>query len=354
MPSPRLDRRTLLLSTASTAAGGLVLAGAQPAVAAPRVSRTLARGLRVPWGLAFLPNGDALVGERVNGRIHRVARRGGRTLVGRIAVSDVGEGGLLGLAVAPTFGSGGDRWVYAYFTSTSGDNRIERRRLSRGALGDPELVLDGIPAAANHDGGRLAFGPDGLLYVGTGDAGVSSRAQDLGSPAGKILRMTPTGGVPDGNPFDTLVWSYGHRNVQGITWDGRGRMWAAELGQSRQDELNRIRPGRNYGWPDSEGQSSDPDHTDPFVTWRPASCSPSGIAAAGGRIWVGALRGQALWSVQLGGRNPGRKVRHFHERYGRIRTVAKAPDGSLWITTSNRDGRGDPARSDDRVIRLTL
>jgi glucose/arabinose dehydrogenase len=355
MASPRLDRRTLLVSSASTAvATGLVAAGAGPADAAPRVSRTLATGLRVPWGLAFLPNGDALVGERVNGRIHRVSRRGGRTRVGTIEVSAVGEGGLLGIAVAPTFGSGGDRWVYYYFTSTSADNRIERRRLSGGALGDPELLLDRIPSASNHDGGRLAFGPDGMLYVGTGDAGVSSRSQNLGSLAGKILRMTPTGGVPDGNPFDSLVWSYGHRNVQGLAWDGRGRMWASELGQSRQDELNRILPGRNYGWPDSEGRSSDPEHKDPLVTWRPENCSPSGIAAARGRIWVGALRGEALWSVRSSGPDRGRKVRHFHERFGRIRTVAKAPDGSLWITTSNRDGRGTPGRLDDRVVRITL
>jgi glucose/arabinose dehydrogenase len=183
---------------------------------------------------------------------------------------------------------------------------------------------------------------------------VPARSQNLGSLAGKVLRMTPTGDVPAGNPFDTLVWSYGHRNVQGLTWDGRGRMWASELGQARQDEVNRIRPGRNYGWPEAEGRSSDPDFTDPFATWNPAVCSPSGIAYARGRLWVAALRGRSLWSVQLNGRNRGRKVRHFNQRFGRIRTVATAPDGSLWITTSNRDGRGDPVRADDRVIRITL
>jgi glucose/arabinose dehydrogenase len=299
-------------------------------------------------------NGDALVTERVSGRIHRVSRRGGSTPVGRISVDNAGEGGLLGLAVAPTFGSGGDRWLYYYFTSTAGDNRIERREFRGGELGDPEPLIDGIPSNVNHDGGRLAFGPDGMLYVGTGDAGVPARAQNLGSLAGKILRMTPTGRIPDGNPFDTLVWSYGHRNVQGLTWDDRGRMWASELGQNSQDEVNHIRPGRNYGWPEAEGQSSDPDFTDPFVTWRTENCSPSGIAFARGRLWVGALRGESLWSVRVGGRNSGRKVRHFDQTFGRIRTVATAPDGSLWITTSNRDGRGDPTRADDRVIRITL
>ena len=308
----------------------------------------------MPWGLAFLVNGDALVGERVTGRIHRVDKQGGSKRVATIPVNDAGEGGLLGLAVAPTFGSGGDRWVYYYFTSTSGDNRVERRAFRGGEMGEPELLLDGIPSGINHDGGRLAFGPDGMLYVGTGDAGVPARAQNLGSLAGKILRINPDGSQPDDNPFDSLVWSYGHRNVQGITWDDRGRMWASELGQSSQDEVNRIRPGRNYGWPDAEGRSSDPDYTDPFATWRPENCSPSGIAYARGRLWVAALRGQSLWSVRLDGRNRGRKVRHFHQRFGRIRTVATAPDGSLWITTSNRDGRGTPTRADDRVIRITL
>ena len=351
MPVPRLDRRTLLTSTAAGTA--LVAAGSAPAGAAPRVSRTLARDLRVPWGLAFLLNGDALVGERVTGRIHRVDKQGGSKPVAMISVNDAGEGGLLGLAVAPTFGSG-DRWVYYYFTSTAGDNRVERREFRGGEMGEPELLLDGIPSGINHDGGRLAFGPDGMLYVGTGDAGVPARAQNRRSLAGKILRMTPTGGVPGDNPFDSLVWSYGHRNVQGVTWDDRGRMWASELGQSSQDEVNRILPGRNYGWPDSEGRSSDPDHTDPFATWSPAACSPSGIAYARGRLWVAALRGQSLWSVRLDGTNRGRKVRHFNQRFGRIRTVATAPDGSLWITTSNRDGRGDPTRADDRVIRITL
>jgi glucose/arabinose dehydrogenase len=352
MPSPRLDRRTLLASTAAGTA--LAAAGGAPALAAPRAARVLARDLRVPWGLAFLPNGDALVGERVTGRIHRVSRNGGRTPVGRIPVDDAGEGGLLGLAVSPTFGSGGDRWLYYYFTSTSGDNRIERRELRGGQLGAPQLLLDDVPAGRIHDGGRLAFGPDGMLYVGTGDAGNPAQAQNRASFAGKILRLTPSGGVPAGNPFDTRVWSYGHRNVQGLTWDDRGRMWASELGQNRRDEVNRIRPGRNYGWPEAEGASRDPDHTDPLVTWRPENCSPSGVAYVRGRLWVGALRGESLWSVRLDGRNRGRKVRHFHGRFGRIRTVAAAPDGSLWITTSNRDGRGDPTRADDRVVRVTL
>lgn len=342
-----LDRRTLLAAAATAP-----LLAVQPAQAAPAAGKVLAQDLKVPWGLAFLPNGDALVGERPNGRVHRIRKGGGRRHVGTLgAVRDRGEGGLLGIAVAPTFAE--DHWVYLYFTSAD-DNRIVRKRFRNGSFGRTRLVLDGIPSASNHNGGRLGFGPDGMLYASTGDAGDTSLAQDKNSLGGKILRMTPTGGVPDDNPFDSRVWSYGHRNVQGLAWDGSGRMWASELGQNTRDELNRIRPGRNYGWPEVEGGDGDGPYTDPLVTWSTDECSPSGIAVARGRAWVGALRGRSLWSVRLSGPKAGRKVRHFEGDYGRIRTVQKAPDGSLWITTSNRDGRGDPSANDDRIIRITL
>lgn len=342
-----LDRRTLLAAAATAP-----LLAVQPAQAAPAAGKVLAQDLKVPWGLAFLPNGDALVGERPNGRVHRIRKGGGRRHVGTLgAVRDRGEGGLLGIAVAPTFAE--DHWVYLYFTSAD-DNRIVRKRFRNGSFGRTRLVLDGIPSASNHNGGRLGFGPDGMLYASTGDAGDTSLAQDKNSLGGKILRMTPTGGVPDDNPFDSRVWSYGHRNVQGLAWDGSGRMWASELGQNTRDELNRIRPGRNYGWPEVEGGDGDGPYADPLVTWSTDECSPSGIAVARGRAWVGALRGRSLWSVRLSGPKAGRKVRHFEGDYGRIRTVQKAPDGSLWITTSNRDGRGDPSANDDRIIRITL
>ena len=343
-----LARRTLLAAAAATP-----LVAAVPAAAAPKARKVLAKDLRVPWGLAFLPDGDALVGERPNGNVHRIRRGGGRSKVGTLSsVVDNGEGGLLGIAVGPDFAD--DRWVYFYFTSKD-DNRIVRKRYRDGSLGRTHVLLDGIPAASNHDGGRLAFGPDGMLYASTGDAGDTSSAQDKKSLGGKILRMTPSGGVPDGNPFDSRVWSYGHRNVQGIAWDSRGRMWATELGQNTRDELNRIRPGRNYGWPEVEGGDGEGPYADPFVTWSPtSSCSPSGLAIAGGRAWVGALAGDCLYSVRLSGERKRTIVRHFHEDFGRIRTVQKAPDGSLWITTSNRDGRGSPTDNDDRVIRITL
>ena len=220
-------------------------------------AEVLATGLEVPWGLTFLPTGEALVGERNSGRIYRIPADGGeRTLVGTVpGVVPDGEGGLLGLAVDPLFIH--DSFVYAYLTAEA-DNRIIRFRLTPGEpeVYDVEVVLDGIAKAGNHDGGALAFGPDGMLYAGVGDAGDPSRAQDPASLNGKILRMDPLGNPPteDPNPDpDSLVWSMGHRNVQGLAWDSRGRLWATEFGQDTFDEVNLIEPGGNYGWPEVEG-----------------------------------------------------------------------------------------------------
>ena len=285
-----VDRRALLLSGAV----GATLLGAGPADAAPRVGKVLARNLEVPWGIAFLPSGNALVSERISGRVHLVRKNGTRKHVGTVrgVGSDVGEGGLLGLAVSPRFRE--DRWVYAYYTSGS-DNRIVRMKYVDGRLRrKQDLLLAGIPMSTIHNGGRLLFTPGGLLLASTGDAADGSTAQSLGSLGGKILRLTPGGGVPGKNPFGSYVFSYGHRNPQGLAFDGRGRLWAAELGQSTRDELNRIRRGGNYGWPVVEGGDGGGPFRDPIATWATAECSPSGVAVAGGRAWVGALRGRAL------------------------------------------------------------
>jgi len=349
-----LDRRTMLLSGLVSGALGATALAATPADAAPTIGRVLAKNLEVPWGVAFLPSGDALVSERINGNIHRVRRTGGRHLVGTVTGlgSNAGEGGLLGLAVASTFPQ--DRWLYAYL-STSSDNRVVRMKYVNGTIGPQHVILAGIPTETNHNGGRLAFGPEGLLYASTGDALDSSQAQNTDALNGKILRMTPRGEVPAGNPFGNFVWTYGHRNVEGITFDAKGRMWAAEFGLNTRDEMNHIVKGKNYGWPIVEGGDGPGPFKDPFVTWSPTSiCSPSGIATAKGRAWVGALHGTALWSVRLDGPHRRHKVRHFYNTFGRIRTVQKAPDGSLWITTSNRDGRGTPVATDDRVIRILV
>ncbi|NJP33564.1 PQQ-dependent sugar dehydrogenase [Micromonospora thermarum] len=311
----------------------------------------VATGLEVPWGLAFLPDGSALVAERNSGRVLRVRRGSAPQQVARIAgVSAVGESGLLGLAVSPRYRS--DGYVYAFFTSAV-DNRIVRFRLTAPQVQQP--ILTGLARASVHNGGRIAFGPDGLLYAGVGDAGVAASAQDPRSRNGKILRLRPDGGVPGSNPIaGSLVYSLGHRNVQGLAWDWRGRLYATEFGASTWDEVNRIVPGGNYGWPVVEGVAGDPRFRDPVVTWRPAEASPSGAAIVGGNVlYVAALRGARLWVVPLdwtGG--AGTPTAHLVGVYGRLRTVVRAPDGSLWVTTSNRDGRGTPAADDDRIVRF--
>jgi glucose/arabinose dehydrogenase len=325
---------------------------AAPAPAPAQVTtEVIATGLEVPWGIAFLPNGDALVAERTTARILRLPRGGGeprvvRTLPG--VDTEAGEGGLLGLAVSPRYRR--DRWVYAYYTSAS-DNRIVRFRL-RGRV---RPVLTGIDRAFNHNGGRIEFGPDGKLYAGVGDASDADLAQDRSSLNGKILRINRDGSVPKDNPFGTPVWSWGHRNVQGLAWDRKGRLWATEFGQNETDEVNLIRRGRNYGWPEVEGTGNTQGgtYTNPKVTWTPTDISsPSGAAIIGRRLYVAALKGEGLFRIPLNGRTAGEPVLLHGERYGRVRTVVRAPGGGLWIATSNTDGRGSPAQDDDRIIRI--
>src|SRR5215469_14361845 len=309
----------------------------------------LVSGLAVPWAIAFLPGGDALVTERDSARLLRVTRSGGVSAVGTVhGVDPYGEGGLLGVAVSPSFAQ--DRRVYLYL-STAADNRIVRFRYSGSGIGPLDPVVTGIPRAAVHNGGRLAFGPDGMLWAATGEHGEPGLAQNRDSLAGKILRMTPDGRPAPGNPFGTLVWSYGHRNVEGMAWDDAGRMYATEFGQDRFDEINRIRKGHNYGWPVVEGAGGGRTYTDPELTWPTDQASPSGAAIAAGSLWVAALRGERLWQIPLDRTGAlGTPVAHFTGEYGRLRAVARAPDGSLWFTTSNRDGRGNPRSDDDKIL----
>lgn len=327
-------------------------AGASP-TAPPRVAgvAVLARRLEVPWGVAFLPSGSALVAQRRSGEVVLVSPSGRETSVGRVPdVVDQGEGGLLGLAVDPDDPS----IVYAYLTSTHDDNRVVSLRLTGGRLRPLATLLTGIPSARRHNGGRIVVGPDGRLWIGTGDAGDTARAQRRGDLGGKILRIGRDGSVPSDNPFGTPVWSYGHRNVQGLAFDSAGRLWATEFGQDTYDELNLIRRGGDYGWPLVEGKGGDPRFVDPQVVWRTDDASPSGLAIVGDVAFVGALKGRRLWQVPLTGGRAGTPEAALTGRYGRLRTVVAAPDGSLWVTTSNRDGRGDPAPDDDRILRVTL
>ena len=317
----------------------------------------IATNLEVPWGITFLPNGDALFTERDSGRLLRMNASGDIEEIQTLPTRGYGEGGSLGLAVSPDYER--DGYVYAYYT-TDQDNRVVRFRLGE----EPDPILTGIPFNSYHDGGRIAFGPDGMLYIATGDAGDPSNSQDRNSLGGKILRLTPEGNIPEDNPFPSSpVYSYGHRNVEGLAWDKEGRLYASEFGQSAYDEVNLIEPGENYGWPEVEGEGGESmGYVDPITTWRTSEASPSGaeilkngaIPQWEGDLFVAALRGERLWHLELGpdGRVTGRE-QLLRGEVGRIRNVVQAPDGSLWITTSNLDGYGSPvSEQDDRILRL--
>ncbi|MEU7292754.1 PQQ-dependent sugar dehydrogenase [Streptomyces exfoliatus] len=324
-----------------------------PAGGRVTVAGTLTEGLKSPWGLAELPGGDLLVSSRDERTITRVdGRTGAKTSLGEVpGVVPGGEGGLMGLAVR-------DGWVYAYLTAES-DNRIVRMRYGGGdgdRLGAPQPVLTGIPKGVVHNGGRIAFGPDRMLYAGTGETGRTGLAQDRESLGGKILRMTPEGRPAPGNPFaGSVVYSYGHRNVQGIAWDAAGRLWAAEFGQNTWDELNLVEAGKNYGWPEAEGQAGREGFVDPVAQWRTSEASPSGIAYAQGAIWMAGLRGERLWRVPLSGaERSGNPQAFLTEEYGRLRTVLAGGGGRLWLVTSETDTRGTPGPGDDRILRLEV
>ncbi|MFE0803586.1 PQQ-dependent sugar dehydrogenase [Streptomyces sp. NPDC058812] len=331
-----------------------------PAKGSVKVVRTVTTGLKSPWGLAPLPGGDLLVSSRDEATVTRVDEKTGKkTELGEVpGVSPAGEGGLLGIALSPDYAS--DRMVYAYFTSAS-DNRVVRmrydeKRPSGEQLGAPDTVFRGIPKGVVHNGGRIAFGPDKMLYAGTGESGDTGLSQDKESLGGKILRMTPDGEPAPGNPFpDSVVYSYGHRNVQGLAWDDQQRLFASEFGQDTWDELNAIKPGDNYGWPEAEGESDGSEFHDPLAQWSTDEASPSGIAHAEGSVWMAGLRGERLWRVPLKGTEAAADPQAFLEgEYGRLRTVVPAGGDKLWLMTSNTDGRGDAKDGDDRILQLRV
>ncbi|WP_328430408.1 PQQ-dependent sugar dehydrogenase [Streptomyces sp. NBC_00443] len=331
-----------------------------PAKGSVKVVRTVAEGLNTPWGLAPLPDGDLLVSSRDEATITRVdGKTGKKTELGEVpGVSPAGEGGLMGLALSPDYAS--DHMIYAYFTSAS-DNRIVRvlydeQRPAGEQLGAPDTIFKGIPKGFIHNGGRIAFGPDKMLYAGTGESGDTGLSQDKESLGGKILRMTPEGEPAPGNPFaDSPVYSYGHRNVQGLAWDAKQRLFAAEFGQDTWDELNAIKPGDNYGWPEVEGKSDNAKYRSPLAQWGTDDASPSGIAYAEGSVWMAGLKGQRLWRIPLDGTEASADPQAFLEgEYGRLRTVVAAGGDKLWVTTSNTDGRGDPKDGDDRILEVQV
>ncbi|WP_432557511.1 PQQ-dependent sugar dehydrogenase [Granulicoccus sp. GXG6511] len=334
-----------LVCTLSLLAPSAPTAEAAPVPWAPGET-TIAGGLHLPWGIVQLDDGSVLVTSSDSAEISRVTGDGQRRVVGTVPnVQPLNEGGLLGLVRDPE----NPRVLFAYastITETGNDNRIWRLTWDGGRITPDRVILSGIPHGRAHSGGQLKFGPDGYLYVTTGDTNNRATAQDLRSMAGKILRIDRDGAAAPGNPFagrpglEARIWSYGHRNVQGIDWDSTGRMWASEFGQNAWDELNRIERGRNYGWPLCEGNfrfgstepCSDPAYTNPVHTWRPADASPSGLTVVGRTVLIAGLRGQSVWAVPTDGGTP---TRHFTGRYGRIRTLLPAADGRLFVVTSN-------------------
>lgn len=319
----------------------------------------LATGLTSPWGLTFLPDGSALISSRTTAQIHRIPADGGTPhLVGTVpGVSVSAEGGLLGLESSPFFEK--DRTIYAYLSARP-SNKIVAVEIDEDyeSLAVTSVLFDGITTANRHHGGRLQIGPDGYLWIGTGDAFQPELAQNTESLNGKILRIELDGSVPEGNLNDSPVYSYGHRNVQGIAFGPEGTVYASELGHRTWDEVNVIEAGQNYGWPRSEGIEGSFGEP-PLTAFHPDVCSPSGMAYAQGSLWMGALGGQRLYQIPVeNGELSGTPVVHFVEEYGRIRTVEVAPDGSLWLITSNTDGATwggtIPRTGDDKVLKIEL
>jgi len=317
-------------------------------------------GLASPWSILRVSSQLTLVSERDSGVIERLTPSGALQKIGTVpGVVHDGEGGLLGLAFLEASPGTRMSWLYAYETTAS-DNRIVRMTLDdQFALGPPHVILSGLVTANHHDGGRIAFGPDGMLYATVGDAGDTSHSQDLKSLNGKILRMTPTGDVPDDNPFPgSLIWSYGHRNPQGLAWDSHGQLYAAEFGQDTWDEFNKITKGANYGWPIVEGIAHDPRFVDPLVQWPTDDASPSGLVYIDGTFFLAGLGGRRLWVINVDAAGAATAAALYAGTYGRLRDVAVGPDAgslpSLWILTDNTDGRGSPHPGDDRILQVAL
>jgi glucose/arabinose dehydrogenase len=310
--------------------------------------------LQAPWDVAFTEDG-AYITERDTGRLLLRSPDGSVSEVQRFDVDNEGEGGLLGLAPSPNFAE--DNLLYVFYTTDS-DNRIERFQ-----PGQPgEVILQGLPDASIHDAGRLAFGPDGKLYVATGDAGQGSRSQDRDSRAGKILRMNPDGSVPSDNPRSgSLIYALGMRDPQGLAWDADDRLFTTEFGPDRDDEINRVTADGNYGWPQVTGRENNPNFIDPVVVRQPPVASWSGaeiltdarIPEWENDLFAASLRGERLWHFELDDQGQVVGAEDLYvDRFGRLRTAIQAPDGSLWLLTSNRDGRGSPVATDDRIIRI--
>ena len=343
------DRRTFFKAGALAAgATALPLATSAPALGVPNSPRVLATKLKVPWSLTFLPDGNALTGERDTLNVHRILKGGGRRLVGKVGG---GATRLFGLALSPTYRT--DKLLYAHVRTASDARVIAMTYTAATGLGTPQVKFAGIPLGTDHHGGGLVFRPDGeYLYVSVGDKGTPDQVQNVNSLAGKILRIRPNGSVPSDNPWGNAAFARGFRNPEGMAFDGTGKLWAVEFGEDKVDELDRVVKGQNYGWPAVEGGDGAGPIADPLVEWTPTSeCSPAGVAAKGGYAYVGALMGRCIFRVNLAAPEADPPA-YFKDMFGRIRAVQAAPDGSIWFTTSNNDGVNPSVADDDRVVRF--
>lgn len=327
--------------------------------------QTVAGGLSIPWSIDWLPDGTVLFTERDGGL--REIRDGTVSEVLPIEKSSSAEGGTLGVAVDPDFGQNG--YIYLYYTYDelfSHKNKVVRYVYSDGAVTEDAIIIDGIPGGGVHNGGRIAFGPDGMLYVSTGDAGNAGLSRDPDSLAGKILRVASDGSIPEDNPFgQSPVWSLGHRNPQGMDWDSRQNMLATEHGPSGEmgfahDEINLIVPGADYGWPDAVGDESLEGTVQPILhtggeTWAPSGSEfyyGGAIPLLDGSYLVASLRGSHLGVITFSEDWAATSQSLFQGDFGRLRDVQTGPDGLVYLLTSNRDGRGFPAQDDDRILRI--
>ncbi|HEY8599076.1 MAG TPA: PQQ-dependent sugar dehydrogenase [Thermomicrobiales bacterium] len=341
---------------------------AAPAATTGFTVEEVATGLDTPWELAFAPNGRIFVTERP-GRL-RVIEDGvlrAEPVASVPEVTEQGEGGLLGLVLDPGYATNGTLYLYHTYRAAGLRNRVISYRVqdmaSARGLTDPRVVIDNIPAGGTHNGGRIAFGPDGKLYITVGDAGNSASAQDRASLAGKILRLNSDGSVPGDNPFPgSPVYSYGHRNPQGLAWQpGTNQLYATEHGSSAYDEVNSIVAGGNYGWPTITGTQTREGMLTPITesgggnTWAPSGATfvqGSGFAAWRGSLLFAGLRSTTLWRLDLSNAGSPRLEPILEDTYGRLRAIHEGTDGALYVLTSSRDGRGSPAGSDDRLLRL--
>ena len=376
----QINKRSLAIGVAAGVVGTLVLAvvlaaifglplhlffsptgtGAAAGLAADDVEHeVLADDLDVPWEVVVLEDDRYLVTERT-GDLLLIEDGETHVLESFDELEDpfLGEGGLLGIATHPDFAENGYLYVYQTVDREPIENTVRRFEVDfeNRELTDEQTIIDGIPSGRIHNGGRIAFGPDDYLYVTTGDSANATLAQDRGSLAGKILRLNDDGSIPESNPFDSPVYSYGHRNPQGITWDDAGNLWATEHGSDARDELNQVELGQNYGWPTITGSETAPGmespvyHSSQYETWAPA-----GAAYADGSIFFAGLRGERLYEAAIDDQQVTTFVAHFSGDFGRLRAVTLGPDEEfLYLTTSNTDGRGEEGSNDDKLVRVPV